>query len=252
VINRALQKLVMLILALVFVFYTGSMFTASLSFAKNTCDGLRVSAVKIPHFSENEHKGVFIDMIRQAALRAGLAIEINVYPKKRAVKVFAAKSANVYLPRASDGPELISHKSLPIFTRRDFAFVREGTAVPKSILDLEGRSVGLTRNYIYSKRLLQNNNIKFIYAPNDRQNIKMLDEGRFDVSIIEEFSGLKAVKQARVKNILFDKQYPISDLVIWVLFEKSDCGLIYRDKINAAFKAMKRDGRWAAIFKDRK
>jgi len=219
---------------------------------KMACTGLRVSAVQIPHFSESEYKGAFIDLIRQAAKHANLPIEVDVYPKRRAVKVFLNKAANVYLPRASGGKELPAYKSTPIFVRRDFAFVRKGTEVPKSIGALEGMQVGLTRNYIYPKSLLENQAIDFVYAPTDVANIKMLEKGRFKISIIEEVSGLGAVEAAAAKGIVYDKSHPIHEMSVWMLFEKSECGLKYSKKINAAFEVMKSDGSWAAILSKKK
>jgi len=154
------------------------------------------------------------------------------------------------MPHSSAGADVASFKSLPILTNRDFAFVREGSSVPSNVSDLEGLRIGLTAQYAYPKSLTTNDEIDFSREPNsDLDNIRMLSAGRLDGSIIEEQSGLRAIAEAGVDNIVYDETSPINELSVWILFAKTECWALHAEKINSAFRAMINDGEWAAIKK---
>lgn len=234
---------------LLFLVMTLSSFTGQADHGQGNCTSLNAVAAKIPNFIEDPHNGIFINLMRTAAKNAGLEIDIRVYQKKRAVEIFERSGANVLFPHSSAGKKLTSYKSDPIFVKRDFAFVRTGDPVPETIEDLEGLFVGLTHQYAYPKSLTNNINIKTVNAPTDVNNIKMLSNRRFDVSVIEERSGLEAIRKAGVDNITYDKSNPLVELKVWVMFEKTECGKILAGKINTAFQQMKKDGSWASIMR---
>ncbi len=218
--------------------------------ADSVCRVLTVAAAEIPYFIESPEKGQFVELLREASDRAGLDIDIRLYPKKRALGLFQMGTVDALMPHSSAGVELPSYKSIPILNKRDFVFVRKGTPIPTSIAELEGRRIGLTSQYAYPKSLTENTNIEFSRAPNsDLNNIKMLSIGRFDGSIIEERSGLKAIAEAGIDNVTYDENHPINELHVWVLFSKTSCGQVYADRINAAFQEMIADGEWDAIKK---
>ncbi|MEP2704635.1 MAG: transporter substrate-binding domain-containing protein [Roseibium sp.] len=218
------------------------------SIAKTECPVMNVAAAEIPHFIETAQKGEFIELIRSAAKRADLELNIQLFPKKRALSLFLNGKVDALVPHSSAGKDLPSYKSMPILTKRDFVFVRRGMPIPTSVEELEGLRIGLTTQYAYPKALTSNTKIEFSRAPNsDLANIKMLSLGRFDGSIIEERSGLQAISAAGVTDIVYDKSQPINELLVWIMFSKTECGLYYRVKINSEFLAMKTDGEWNSI-----
>lgn len=220
------------------------------SHADANCGPMKVAAAEIPYFVESPEKGQFVELLRAAAERAEIDLEIKLYPKKRALGLFQISVVDVLMPHSSAGVDVPSLKSVPILNKRDFVFVRKGTPIPTTVKELEGRRIGLTSQYAYPKSLTGNENIEFSRAPNsDLESVKMLSIGRFDGSIIEERSGLKAISEAGVSNIVYDQKHPINELNVWILFSKSPCGLFYQEKINAAFQAMIADGEWDTIKK---
>lgn len=222
--------------------------SSGVSFASDDCRTLYIAAAEIPFFIEDESKGAFVDLVRTAARRAKLEVNIRVYPKRRALNLFQMGQVNALLPHSSAGQELPSYKSTPILVKRDFVFVRKGSPIPKTISDLEGLQIGLTKQYAYSKDLTSNAKINFSRAPNsDLENIKMLSVGRIDGSIIEERSGLKAIADANADNIVYDRNNPINEFLVWMLFRKDQCGLELSDKMNSEFAAMKSDGIWESL-----
>ncbi len=213
------------------------------------CKTVSVAAAEVPHFVESENKGVFIDLVREGAARSDLELTISVYPKKRALLMFEAGQVAALLPHSSAGAKVTAYKSVPLYIRRNYAFVRRGSQIPNSIEALEDLNVGLTAQYAYSESLTTNKKIVFANEPvSDEINIKMLSAGRHDVSIIEEISGLKAISNAGVDNIVYDKNQPISEMLVWMLFGKNECGKKQSEMFNTAFSSMKADGSWDAIF----
>ncbi|MBE7635225.1 transporter substrate-binding domain-containing protein [Sneathiella sp. P13V-1] len=217
------------------------------------CDTLSVAAAKIPHFSESADKGIFISLIREAATRANLNIDIEVMPKKRALARFLRGNSNTLMPHSSAGQKLDAYKSAPILAKMDLAFVRKGDTIPQSIDDLSGKTVGLTAQYSYPKHLTSRTDIHFVrQAQNDEENIRMLAAGRYDVAIIEKSSGSRAVNKSAKDKIDFDLQSPITELQVWIMFSKDDCGRQLQQKINKAFKSMRDDDSWQNLFKQTK
>ncbi len=223
------------------------------SIAVANCDTLSVAAAKIPHFSESADKGIFISLIREAASRANLNIDIEVMPKKRALISFLRGNSNTLMPHSSAGQKLDAYKSKPILAKMDLAFVRKGDNVPQSVDDLSGKTVGLTAQYSYPKHLTSRQDIRFVQqAQNDEENIKMLAAGRYDVAIIEKSSGSRAVEKTARGEIDFNLFRPITELQVWIMFSKDDCGRHLQQKINEAFNRMREDNSWQNLFKQTK
>jgi len=217
--------------------------------ASEDCRTLTVGAAKIPLYVEDETSGIFINLITVAAKYAELDLKIEILPKKRALQHFLFKQVNTLLPHSSAGTEIDAYKSSPILITRDFAFVRSGATLPKTLEELAGKRVGLTSQYAYPKSLMKREDIDFIsQAETDQMNIRMLLAGRYDVAIIEHKSGLAAISRIGRNKVHFDPRHPISELKVWIMFQKDDCGKIFKQKLDKAMSEMKADGSWESIF----
>ena len=157
------------------------------------------------------------------------------------------------MPHSSAGQKLEAYKSDPILAKMDLAFVRKGDAIPQSIDDLSGKTVGLTAQYSYPKQLTSRTDIQFVrQAQNDEENIRMLAAGRYDVAIIEKSSGSRAVNKSAKNQIDFDQFHPITELQVWIMFSKDECGRQLQQKIDKAFRNMREDNSWQNLFKQTK
>ncbi|MCK7615060.1 substrate-binding periplasmic protein [Roseibium sediminicola] len=211
---------------------------------------MNIAAAEIPFFIESADKGAFIDLIRTAARRANLDAQIEVFPKIRALSLFQNGRVDALLPHSSAGQPVSAYKSVPILTKRDFVFVRKGTEIPRTVKDLEGMRIGLTRQYAYPDTLTSNDKIDFSREPSsDLENIRMLALGRFDGAIVEERSGLEAIQQTGLGMIVYDKNYPINELLVWLLFTKTDCGRYQMESMNVELRHMQSNGEWSAILR---
>ena len=214
------------------------------------CSTLSVAAARIPHYIENRTTGIFIELLTEATKYAGLDLKVSVLPKKRALQQFLRGHFNALIPHSSAGQKLDAYKSVPILIKRDFAFVRRGSSPPKTIEDMVGLRVGLTSQYAYPKSLTEREDINFTsQARSDQMNIRMLLAGRYDVAIIEQKSGLEAASSVGREQIIYDPRHPISELKVWIQYEKTACGQFYKQKIDQAISEMKADGNWRDLFR---
>jgi len=203
-----------------------------------------VSAGEIPLFVVNANKGVFVEMAKEAAKRADVPVKIVVVPKKRAVAYFNSQRADALIPHPKGHPTAAGYPSVPVLTKRNYAYVRKGNTPPGRISDLVGKSVGLTAQYYYSKELLETPDIKFIRsAQTDSVNLSMLHRGRIDVAIAEEISGNEAIRKSGLTGeLVYDKDNPITALEVVMLFSLSECGKSLEKAFSQSLRSMESDG----------
>ncbi|MDP3652279.1 MAG: transporter substrate-binding domain-containing protein [Rhodoferax sp.] len=207
---------------------------------------LKIGSFPIPLMVESADKGVFIELTKEVAKRAGLPIEIEVVPTKRTIDNFAQNAIAGYFPAldvVNPGPV---SKSIRIYVKNDYAFTKEGANL-KTIKDLEGQSVGITLGYPYASELTGNKKINFQVAKDDTTNMKKLAAGRIAAFVVEERSGLKALEQSGEKGISYDPKVKLSEQNVYYAFQPTPEGKIYADKFSKALTNMENDGTLAAI-----
>jgi polar amino acid transport system substrate-binding protein len=138
-------------------------------------------------------------------------------------------------------------KSSPIYTKVDFAFFKKGAVNLKTIKDLEGKKVGITRGYPYASELMSNKKIIFDIADDDVMNMKKLAAGRIDAFVVEEKSGLEALKKSSENSITYDAGKPLSRQAVYYVFKNNPDGKSAADAFSKALADMKKDGTFNKI-----
>lgn len=222
------------------------LFSVSLAQASSK---IKVGTFPIPLMVEDAKKGIFIELANEMAKRAGVEIEIAVMPPQRIQEDFKTGKLDVMFPAldvlfSKEGQPLKTKEIL--YIKRDFAFTKKGSAMLKTIGDLEGKTVGLTQGYPYVKELTENKKIKFDAAQNDETNAQKLTSGRFDAFVVEERSGLQAFKKAGVADqIQYDANTPLSEQQVYFALKKGLNDL--EGKLSKALADMKTDGTFSKI-----
>ncbi len=182
----------------------------------------------IPRLVVDEHHGAFIELTRTISKRANLDIEIIVAPAKRAVKYFHDQYFNVLFPGLDVyfSPEkLMIQSSECILIKQDFVFTKQGAPLLKTIKGLEGKHVGITFGYPYTRELTENPLIVLEDAPTDESNIKKLLKGYIDAFVVELIAGLQAAKNTgAVDQIQYDSTAPIAQQKVYYAFQNSETG----------------------------
>ncbi len=205
----------------------------------------------IPRLVVDEHHGAFVELTRTIAERANLDIEIVVCPTKRAITYFQHQEFDVLFPGldvyfSSERPPIQSVECILI--KQDFVFTKQGTALLKTIKELEGKRVGITFGYPYTIELTENSLIVFENAPGDENNIKKLLSGRIDAFVVELIAGLQAsINVGVVDQIQYDSTSPIAQQNVYYAFQNTEAGKHLEAIVSSTLVGMKNDGTYAKI-----
>ncbi|NNF99338.1 MAG: transporter substrate-binding domain-containing protein [Desulfobacteraceae bacterium] len=204
----------------------------------------------IPLMVIDENNGVFVELAKEIAKKAGVSLSIQVAPPMRTVNNFQEGKVHGIFPALDVSfPDLSKiERSDSIYIKKDFAFTLKGAQMLKSIADLEGKKVGITRGYPYVRELTENKNIKLDLADSDETNAKKLNGKRIDCFVVEETTGLQAFKNVGlIDYFLFFRGSPISTQDVYFAFGNDDTGKMLAKKLSDAMNALKADGTFGNI-----
>ena len=232
-----MKKLVVALVVLAFVVSASPLMAA----------GLKIGSYPIPKMVESKDKGVFVELTKEVAKRAGIPFDLEIAPPPRTVDNFSKGVIDGFFPALDvliSGPVA---KSAPIYTKVDFAFFKKGATNLKTIKDLEGKKVGITRGYPYAAELKSNKKIIFDEADDDVTNMKKLAAGRIDAFVVEEKSGLEALKKSGETSVTYDSGKPLSKQAVYYAFKKNADGQKAAEGFSKSLEEMKKDGTFGKI-----
>jgi polar amino acid transport system substrate-binding protein len=214
---------------------------------------VRFGTFPIPLMVVDKDNGVFIELTRTIAERAGLQIEIIVTPPKRTVNDFSEKQIDALFPAldVNFSPEQMPLKSSElIYVKKDYAFTPKGSPLLAAIKDLEGKTIGITQGYPYVKELTENPLIRIESAQSDELSAKMLLAGRTQAFVVEEKSGLKAFENTGLREqVQYDPARPLSQQDVYYAFQKNEKGEELNRVFSKVLSEMKHDGTFEKIMR---
>lgn len=201
----------------------------------------------IPKLMADDGTGPFADLIHEIGRRAGLSIKIVVLPPKRQRIAFEMKQVDIVfsMSESSFNAETQYLRSSSFFDKRYFVFTRKGSPCVKSMADLTKLSgaIGLTLGYSYPQVLLSEHRLAFDYAPTDELNMVKLGLGKISAFVVEEVSGLAALKHTKQETaIQYDPQSPLFTEDVFFAFQKNENLVPIRNAVSHAIDDMKTDG----------
>jgi len=205
----------------------------------------------IPLMVVDNNNGVFISLTKAIAKEAGFEFAISIKPTKRIVGEFIEGKITVLFPALESmfpSKKTFLKSSENIYIKQDFVFTKKGATVLKTIKDLEGKKVGVTRGYPYVKELMANKKIHFQIVGKDEMNAKKLIAGRIDAFVVEEKSGLKSFQNAGLSDkFQYDKATPLSKQDVYYAFHNTEKGKKLELVFSATLKKLKENGTFAKI-----
>ena len=72
--------------------------------------------------------------------------------------------------------------------------------------------------------------------------MRKLSVGRIDGFVVEEESGIKAMQESGVTNVVYEPGKPLSKREVFFGFQDTDAGRALAEKFSQALEAMKADG----------
>ena len=200
----------------------------------------------IPLMVETEDKGVFVDLTKELAKRAGVKIEIKIAPPPRTIQNFGQNKSDGFFPALDVTLPKAYARSASIYVKRDFVFCKKGKGLT-GIADLEGKTVGLTRGYPYTRELIENKKITLEYANDDVTNMRKLSLGRIDAFVVEKGSGLTALEQSGARNIEYNANKVLSEMDVFYAFQKTTENERLAEKFSNALQEIRKDGTFEKI-----
>ena len=209
-------------------------------------DEIKIATFPIPLMVENEQTGVFVDLLREIEKLIPHTVTLSVYPTKRTIHLFTQQRIDGFFPALDVIVPGKVHRSSSIYVKRDFAFVKRGNFLPKTLSDLKEKTVGLTIGYPYVEQVaLLPTHVS--HAVNDYANVLKLEAGRVDVFVVEEKSGLQAIKASHLENIVYDPDSPLSEQDVYFAFLHSNTGKAYAQDFTRALNELKENGTFEKI-----
>lgn len=212
---------------------------------------LRLVSFAIPIMVEDQHHGAIIELTHAVARQAGIELEISIEPPLRAQRYFSEgkfdgifPALEIYFPYHpyQRTRRLITHK-------RDFIFSNIKQPVYRSLSELKGKRVGVTRGYAYPQKMMQGLGIIMDPADSDEANAKRLSLGRVDAFIVEERTGLKAFFDSHVhKKIHYCANCPILESEVFYAFADTPEGKQWAEQFDRALAELEAAGTHAEIF----
>lgn len=209
-------------------------------------DEIHMATFPIPLMVENENTGVFVDLLKEIELLIPHTIKLSVFPAKRTNLLFAQQDIDGFFPALDVIMPTIAHRSSSIYVKQDFAFVKKGETPPIDVNELIDKNVGLTMGYPYVEQVLSTPK-RISYAVNDYANVLKLDAGRIDVFVVEEKSGLQAVKASHLNSIVYNSNSPLSEQDVYFAFIATERGRKYAEEFSRALTVLKGNGKFQAI-----
>lgn len=201
----------------------------------------------IPLMVESEDTGVFVELTQQLAQVANLEIKIVVMPTKRVIQAFEAETIDGFFPALDVMLEHPASKTQNIYIKKDFAFVKAGHSPPTRINQLSHKKVGLTLGYPYIDGITQHDEARIEFAMDDVSNMSKLANGRIDVFIVEEKSGLRALHRSGARKIVYDPTAPLSQQDVYYALQDSARHRAIARRLSLALGELKRSGQFMEI-----
>ncbi len=189
-------------------------------------------------YTENgEIKGICYDMITEMAKRAGVMVNIKMYPWARAMAMVKDGEIDAIFP-AANTPE---RESFGVFMKKPLYLSQYGLFVKKGkefefhdINDLAGKRVGIMKGTIFTEEFekAKKNNIFTVEEVVDEEmNLKKVNADRLDVFVVNRLVGLDEVKRFGLQNAIVLLPKPLNKGTPQFLFLSQKSTLENKEKV---------------------
>jgi len=201
-----------------------------------------ILAHKIPNLVEENGKGAYQLIMREAARNGGVAFKEEFYPSKRALKMVYNKEALcIYIFSNDAEKELGKDKvitSPAIGMGALYIFTLKGVKPFSSIDELKGKTISGTLGAEGYYESLVKKNINIDYATTNEQNIKKLKMGRVDAIL-----GFLPDLNMHLHELSYNPEFTLLKFTDRVTCHNNKEGRKFLKAIAPAIEEMKKNGR---------
>lgn len=238
-------------IALCFVVVLGLVVVGGGRAARSQPQSLTVLSFNILAMAETDGSGALLNLVREVARRAGISVSFQVSPAARVLQNYEKGEGDAVMPIVAPRlPEMAGKygEAVLFFQKREFVFVRQGTAPPATLADLHGKMVGVTTGYRYGGGLREDRKIQFDEVPSDITSIRKLAAGRIDAFVADEFAGAKAIRETGVSNVIFNPATPLSVTDTYILLRAIPQAADLAARLRQAVDEVRADGTYDRLF----
>lgn len=198
-------------------------------------------------FAGGRPRGLYFDLLRAAAERAGWLLQIEAVPPARALQMLQRGSADAMVgPLRTPERERYLHYSRITLPPEDKAFYTRRQVAPLRQLDnLPGLLIGVQRGKRYGHPFDEDSRLRRVEVSEYRSALTMVELSRLDAAVVPERQGDRIVRQLGLRLIKQPLRLP-GETPYLVLSRRSRW-LSRLPELERAFEALQRDGAWAAI-----
>ena len=213
-------------------------------------DIVRVGTFHIPLLVESAEHGLFIDVAKAVAEKAGAELQIEIFPTQRTREAFASGRLDGLFPALADSMTSVYSATEAFSTKRVYGFTRASDPLVRSAADLAGKRIGYTEGFTYSPLLLSAAGASYQATQTDPQNILKLLAGRIDVFLCDEVSALASIREYDAAGRLhYDHRSPLAEYPIFFAFQRDARGRELARRFSDAIHALKESGEMARLLK---
>lgn len=138
-----------------------------------------------------DYSGIYIDVIREAAARAGIDLRFKVVPFQRALVLMENGGADIMLgPNRTPERELfLDYLEVEVSRERKVFYLGRGTPDIATYQDLGERRIGVLRGATYFDRFDADVALQKFEVSDYETGLRILERGRIDTLIMPELQG---------------------------------------------------------------
>jgi len=186
--------------------------------------------------------GLYVEIIREAADRAGLSLRFEEVPFIRGLKMMETGQADLMLGpnKTEDRAEYMDYLNVTLPREPKVFYLRPGIGDINSYESIIGKQIGVLPGAVYFPEFDADNTVRRVLVPSYASGLEMTQRGRIDAVIMPELLGAYLM---RIKDIRLTKSsYTNPGRPSYVVFSKKSPLLALKDTLERALESMHADG----------
>jgi len=186
--------------------------------------------------------GYYVDIIREAADRAGVSLLFREVPFLRGLRMMEFGRADMMLGpnRTPERERYMDYLDVALPREAKVFYLRPGLADLKGYDDLTGRLIGVLPGALYFPQFDADNTIRRQLIPSYSSGLEMTERSRVDAVIMPELLGAYLV---RLKELHLAKaSYRIPGRPSYIVISKKSPAVKLKDRLEEALEGMVADG----------
>jgi len=191
--------------------------------------------------------GIFIEIILEICKRLGIDPEFPILPWARCIKYMQDGTSDAILgPKKTDERlEFMYFPSEPLYMEKLVIIAKKESNIKADKLDdLNGKKIGVVRDYSYGSDFDKYQGINKIVCDHDEQLMKIFEAGRVETAVGDE-GNLKFIAKKIGITVPLETVYVLTEAPNYIAFSKKapgDKGKVLAEKFSDTLRQLREEG----------